>query len=211
MNCDEIVKIMPDIVSGNLSTTTLAACNEHIVLCLDCSDTLRGAEALAVLQKRDGGEASPGLFDRISRALEAAPGKRRARQGFWLGTGFGGAIAASILALALTLGWISPVVDQATATAEFIVALNEPSSMDIAIETDRALAGASISILLSGGVELDGYGSRRELTWTTDLDAGINRLSLPVLAIDPAGGQMVVRLSHPDSEQMFVVQLKIEG
>lgn len=210
MNCENIADIMPDIASGDLSTTKLADCRLHIEHCPDCRKALRGAEALAVLKNRDTGEASAGLFERILRALEAAPGKDRVRQGFWLGTGFGGAVAASILAVALTVGWISMPVEQAAHGAEFIVVLNEPRNIDIAIETDRPLAGARISILLSGGVEIVGYGERRELSWTTDLDAGINRLRLPVLAINEAGGQMVVRLSHPDSEQMFVVQLKIE-
>lgn len=95
--------------------------------------------------------------------------------------------------------------------AEFVVTLGEPRNMDIAIETGMPLDGASISVLLSGGVELDGYDDRRELTWTTDLEAGINRLSLPVVAIDPAGGKMVVRLDHPDSEQVFVVRLKTKA
>ena len=210
MNCEKIADIMPDIASGNLSSTLLADCRQHIAHCRECREALRGAEALAVLKNRDTGGVPAGLFDKISAGLETGPGRGRMRQGFWLGTGFGGAVAASILALALIFGWVSPPVEQTPDAAEFIVALNEPRNMDIAIETDRPLEGASISILLSGGVELVGYGDRRELRWTTDLDAGINRMSLPILAIDPAGGQMVVRLSHPDSEQMFVVQLKTE-
>jgi hypothetical protein len=92
--------------------------------------------------------------------------------------------------------------------AEFVVAVREPRNMEIAIETDRPLYGASISIILTGGVELDGYGSQRELNWTADLDAGINRLSLPVVASKSSGGQIVVRMSHPESERVFVVQLK---
>ena len=32
-----------------------------------------------------------------------------------------------------------------------------------------------------------------------------------LVAIGDAGGQMVVRLDHPDSEQLFVVQLRADG
>ncbi len=39
----------------------------------------------------------------------------------------------------------------------------------------------------------------------------MNQLTLPVRAIGERGGQMVVRLSHPDSEQIFVVQLKLDS
>ncbi len=210
MNCKTVAENMPGIVSGELNSTMLADCEQHIRHCENCRDALRGAESLALLKERPTAPAPEGLFERMASSLDW-PAAAPRRHGFWMGTGFGGAVAASLLALAVALGWIGPAVEEDGAVADFVVALGEPRSMDIAIETDRALAGANISIVLSGGIELDGYGHRRELSWTTDLEAGVNRLSLPVRAIDPAGGQMVVRLDHPDSEQIFVVRLNTEA
>lgn len=211
MSCSLVVENMPGIVSGELAPALLAKCDRHIMQCSDCRDALRGARSLALLRGREVGELSSALFDRtVSKGLAVSSGPAR-YGGFWIGTGFGGAIAASILALSLALGWIDPAADLEPAAAQFTVALDEPRNMEIAIETDQALAGANISIMLSDGIELDGYGHRRELNWTTDLQAGVNRLSLPVLAVDPAGGQVVVRLRHPDSEQLFVVRLKTEA
>jgi hypothetical protein len=207
MNCEMVAENMPRIVAGKLPSALLANCEQHIRQCPGCQGALRGTESLTLLTDRDTGVAPAGLFDRIVDEF-VKPHTRPQRQGFWLGTGVGGAIAASLVALALTFGSFGPIADQNPAVAEFTVALSEPRNMDIAIEIDRALADANISILLSGGVELDGYGARRELSWTVDLEAGVNRLSLPILAVDSTGGQMVVRLDHPDSEQMFVVQLK---
>ena len=103
------------------------------------------------------------------------------------------------------------VREPADAVPEFVVSLDEPRRMDLAFETDRVLEGAQITILLTGSVEIDGYGLRRELSWTEDLEAGVNRLSLPVLANGFDGGQVVVRLSHPHSEQVFVVRLPVES
>ena len=60
-------------------------------------------------------------------------------------------------------------------------------------------------------MEIDGAGGRREFNWTEDLDAGINKLSLPVLASGEGGGQMLVRLTHPDSEQIFVIDLRTDS
>jgi hypothetical protein len=174
------------------------------------ADARRGAEALASLKDRNTGEVPAGLFDAILSRVGPTAEPRLTGQRFWLGAGFGGAIAASLFAAALTFGWIGTPVADAPELAEFVVSLSEPRNMDIAIETDRALQGAKISIMLSGGIALDGYGDRREVTWTSDLSAGVNRLSLPVIANDQVGGQMVVRLSHPESEQVFVVQLKTD-
>lgn len=211
MNCNITVEHMSDIVAGTLGPRLLASCEKHLKDCSECQDALRAAESLALLRNRDVGAAPPGLFDRLIDDTVQDEIRPRPRSGFWLGTGFGGAVAASLLMLAFALGWIGPVADEDPGIAQFAVSVSEPRSMEIAIETEQALVGANISILLSGNVAIDGYGDRRELSWTADLKAGVNRLSLPVMAIDSTGGQVVVRLDHPDSEQVFVVQLKADA
>ena len=128
-----------------------------------------------------------------------------------MGAAVGGAIAASLLAVVLMLGVFEMPAEQPQSVAKFSISVDEPRLMHVAIEADRALPGAEISILLTGNVEIEGYGNRRELNWTDDLDAGINKLSLPLVASGEGGGQMVVRLSHPDSEQLFVIDLPLDS
>lgn len=211
MNCETIAEKISLIVAGRLSATELADCKQHIDACADCSDVLRGTEALWLLGRHNPGPAPAGLLEKIVTGLDRRQPRKLAGQGFWLGAGFGGIVAASLVALALSLGWMGPRVTPVAASPEFYVSVGEARTMDIAIDTDRALADANISILLSGGVELDGYDGRRELTWKTDLKPGTNRLSLPIRALDASGGRLVVRLSHPDSEQVFVVDLKTQA
>jgi hypothetical protein len=212
MNCEHMTDTITGLIAGTLSPAQLAECGRHLAGCQACNDALRGAGALALLKARlkarDTGEVPPGLFDRVLAGLEEAPASRRTGQRFWLGTAFGGAIAASLFAAAFVLGWVATPATHAPDLAQFQVALGERRNMDLAIETDRPLQGANISILLAGSVALDGYGSRRELNWTSDLKAGVNKLSLPVVALGHDGGQVIVRLSHPQSEQIFVVSLK---
>jgi hypothetical protein len=216
MNCEQMADTITGLIAGTLSPAQLADCGRHLAGCQACDDALRGAGALALLkarlQARETGDVPPGLFDQILAGLEEAPESAQSSRRFWWGTAFGGAIAAAFFAAALVLGWVAlPTTfppDSAAGIAEFQVALGERRNMDLAIETDRVLEGARISILLAGSVELDGFGSRRELTWTSDLKAGINKLSLPVVALGQGGGQIIVRLSHPHSEQVFVVNLK---
>lgn len=216
MNCEQMTDMITGMIAGTLSPAQLAEGGRHLAGCQACDDALRGAGALALLKARlkagDTGAAPPGLFDKIVAGLGEEPESNQSGRRFWLGTAFGGAIAAAFFAAALVLGWVAfPTIfspDNAADIAEFRVALGERRNMDLAIETDRVLEGARISILLAGSVELDGFGSRRELTWTSDLKAGVNKLSLPVVAIGQGGGQVIVRLSHPHTEQVFVVSLK---
>ena len=207
MTCEFVSENIGAIVSGDLGASVRADCDRHIATCADCADALRGAEALAALSARKVESAPEGLLSDLLDESLGVPAAPRRTSGFWLGAGFGGAIAASILVAALAMGWIAPAVETDSGAAQFTVALREPRNVEVAIETDRVLANASISIVVSGGVAIEGYGDRRQLSWTTDLEAGVNRLSIPITAINELGGQMVVRLDHPESEQQFLVNL----
>lgn len=211
MNCTDMAERIPALASDLLTGGEREACLAHVATCETCADALRGAEAMQFLRRRDAGAAPPGLFqhvlDDVSGARDGDVGGRR----FWLGTAVGGAIAASLLAVVMMLGVLVRPVDLAPQVAEFYVSAEEPRIMHVAIETKRPLPGAEISVMLSGEVEIDGAGGRREFNWTEDLDAGVNDLSLPLVASGLGGGQMLVRLRHPDSEQIFVIDLPIDG
>ncbi len=174
-------------------------------------DARRGAEALMELRRREIDGPSDALFNRVVTTATSNSKDRTSNQRFWLGTAFGGAVAASLFAIAFFFGWADSEQNPTESTAEFVVALGEPRAMNLAFETDRQLDGATISILLSGNIEIEGYGIQRELTWSENLDAGVNRLTLPVLASGIGGGQMVVRMTHPLSEQVFIINLPTES
>lgn len=207
MNCEYVLDNLSAVVSGELRETELVECKRHIAGCENCRDALHGTEALYLLKSCDTVETPAGLFDAMVADVTATQSVRGSRRSFWLGTGVGGAVAASLLAIVVTLGWLAPSSTPVDDVAEFTVSTSEPRNLDVAIETDRPLDGATISIVLAGDVQLDGYGGTRELSWTTDLDAGVNRLRLPVRANSESGGRMFVRLDHPDSRQSFVVRL----
>jgi hypothetical protein len=211
MNCEIVSTNIQAIATQSLADELFAANMKHIETCPDCRAALRGAEALVELSRRDIERPSEELFDQIIKSATSRSGHEIDNRRFWAGAGFGGIIAASIFAMALVFGWTDGFRAAVPEAAEFIVALNEPRQMNLAFETDRRLDGATISILLSGDVAIDGYGLQRELTWTENLDAGVNRLSLPVIANGINGGQMIVTMTHPLSEQVFVIDLLAES
>lgn len=210
MSCDAYKDDIGLLASGDLDADSQRRLLVHIDGCDACRMAMRGAEALVELASRETPRPRAGLFDEIVDRTVAAPPVERTH--FWRGAGFG-ALAASILAAALLFTWPDSRNghDIAVDAPQFVVSLEEARPMSLAFETDRALTGATITILLSGDVEIDGYGPQRELSWAEDLDAGVNRLSLPLIANGLGGGQMVVRLEHPDSSQMFVVQLPVDS
>ncbi len=208
MNCEAASARIRALASGELAAEERAAAMVHIEHCAECRSALHGAEALNALHARGMAQPPEHFFNTVIETVGRTVGRAPDRSRFWLGAGFG-AVAASIFAIALFLNWggVAPT----SVTEQFLVSLDEPRTMSIAFETDKKLSGATISILLAGDIEIDGYGTRRELSWSENLEAGVNRLSLPIIANGISGGQMVVRLTHPLSEQVFVVQLPVES
>lgn len=206
MKCEFLADKLTMLAAGDLPEDEHRSCMNHIATCEDCSDAFQGVIAMHTMRSLPAESAPAGMFERVmSRTVE----QHETGQRFWLGAGFGGAIAASLLAVAFALGMLT--IPEKPEVAEFYVSMDESRPMHVAIEADRPLQDAKISILLSGDVRIDGFGDRRELSWTDDLDAGVNKLTLPLVAIGADGGQMIVRLDHPDSEQLFVVQLRTDG
>ena len=208
MKCESVVEQIKALAEGSLQGDERSACMNHIAVCEDCADALRGVRAMLVVRDQATAPGSDRVFNRVMSKTSYDPHQQASRRGFWLGAGFSGAIAASLLAVAFALGVLTNPAPQTPIAAEFYVSALEVRPMNIAIEADRPLQDAKISILLSGDVEVDGYMDQHELSWVDDLEPGVNQLTLPIRAIGERGGQMVVRLSHPDSEQIFVVQLK---
>jgi len=206
MKCEFVADKIPMLAAGELPEEERRSCMNHVATCEDCADALQGATAMRTMRLQTSATAPAGMFERVMRRTAE---QQESGQRFWLGAGFGGAIAASLLAVAFALGMLT--VPEQPDVAEFYVSMEKSRPMHVAIEADRPLEGAKISILLSGDVQIDGFGDRRELSWTDSLDAGVNTLTLPLIAIGENGGQMVVRLDHPDSQQLFVVQLRTDG
>ena len=211
MKCQDIENKYVNIVSGKLNPAELDACRQHIEQCVACDELIYGAAGLASLKQRDAGVMPPNLFKTVSARLERRGDRDAGGHRFWTGTAFGGAVVASVFALALTAGWIQMPAGAPDPAQEFTVAMSEARDLNVAIETQQALANATITVVLNGGVELAGYSGQRELSWEADLVAGVNRLTLPVKATDFAGGQVIVQLTHPDSEQVLVVGVKADA
>jgi hypothetical protein len=212
MNCEDIIDITFSGESGVIDDAERDSMAEHVRHCQSCQDALRGVESMRLLKYRAVDDPDAALFARLMGDVRRRAAQRRKQdRGFWLGAGVGGAVAAAVFAAVVTLGPLQGPKTVAATTAEFLVSTTEPRDLNIAIDANTDLTGATVSITFYGGVELAGYARQRHLSWITDLDAGINKLSLPILALDQDGGQVIVQLDHPLSHQEFLVQLRNEG
>ncbi len=154
-------------------------------------------------------EATAGFFDQaLVRAANEGTRRQRNR---WIVTGFGSAIAAGIvLAFVSGLFFDAPIVPQIdSAIPGVTMALAEPHTVNLVFSSARALNAATLTVSLPDGVELAGFPGQREITWETNLSVGKNLLPLTLIALTPAGGEILARLQHDDRDRTFRLRVQI--
>ncbi len=210
MNCEDIIErlIRVDQSDDELEQRKLAA---HLETCESCQDAWRGAIALRMVKNRPAQRPADGLFEAVVSYATRQPGRATGKSQFWLGAAAGGLLAAGVAFAILAFGIFTVPPDSGTATAAVTMALGEQQEVSIAIDAERDLPNTTVNVVLYGGFEIVGFGAQRELTWSTDLEKGVNKLTLPLSAVEAASGQVLVRLEHEGTHREFRIELNITG
>ena len=181
---------------------------QHVAVCEPCRHASRAMAALAAERGLTAPRLAEGSFERALRRAVQSPSRVASNgRGFWLGTAVGAALAASI-AVAVTVWWQQPGAPAASANPQVRLALNEVRPVNVSLDSPESLQGAEIHIVLTGAIGLDGFAEQRELRWVTDLDRGVNQLTLPIVALGPNGGQVMVEVQYGDKRRAFVVDVQ---
>jgi hypothetical protein len=207
MKCEDATMVLQRSGSGAEFERRAAA--EHLLGCEDCRDAVRALNALRVERETLMQVPPDQAYERAiaaatSNVMGARPLPRRAS--FWLGMGVGAALAAGIAVAVVVL---PPETMLAPAGAPAVqLALNEARDVSVAVSSPEPLVNAEIRIALSGEIGLKGFAEQRELHWTTDLDRGVNQLTLPIVALGARGGQVLVEVQHGDKRRAFIVDIR---
>lgn len=154
-------------------------------------------------------EATAGFYDQA--LVRAAHQGSRHQRNRWLMTGFGSAVAAGIvLAFVSGVFFETPDVPPLDPNIPGVtMALAEPQTVNLVFSSTEALDGATLTVSLPDGVELDGFPGQREISWTTNLSVGKNLLPLKLIALTPAGGVVLARLEHDHRDRTFRLRVQI--
>jgi anti-sigma factor RsiW len=209
MNCREFQDQLDEYLEGALASTAHEAASAHLRDCARCQQRLaRHHERRAALRSLAVPAPRAGFFE---HALRQARRPAHARAVLWTRLA-GGAVAAG---LALWIGFgLLPGTGPASGTralSTVTIALHEVSTVQLAFNAEQALSGATLSIRLPAGVEIQGFPGEREVRWKTDLARGVNLLSLPLRAIAAAEGPLQARIEHGDRSTEIRVLLLVKG
>ena len=86
--------------------------------------------------------------------------------------------------------------------------LTKTSEVTLALSANEAITGASLTLDLPDGVELQGYPEQRQLRWVTSLEKGENRLRLPLVASYPPRGDLILKIQHGDKERTLRIGVR---
>jgi hypothetical protein len=205
MRCEDAIG---EISTGRPGAGDFEAAMTHATECGDCRAALRAVQALRPLRDELPPLPSDLAMERaIDKALSSRP-VQRYRRGFWNGLAAGAALAATLAAVAIGV-WLQPRGgDIPRDLPEVRLALNQARAVTVTLESPEPLANAEVRVELRGAVALEGYVGQRELRWMTDLDRGINQLTLPVVALDAGGGQVLVEVTHGDKRRTFILDVR---
>ena len=146
-----------------------------------------------------------GFYDRaIARAVNEGHSRQRRH---WVMSGFGGAVAAA-MALWIVSGVFMNTPEMREASVPSVtMALEVPQTLNLAFSSATALEGATMTVILPEGVEVDGFAGQREITWMTSLKEGRNILPLTLIATAPVSGELLATLQHEDDDKTFRLQV----
>ena len=165
-------------------------------------------ELVELLRQLPAPEAAPGYYDQaIARA--AYTGTRRQRRR-WLMTGFSAAVAATA-ALWVVAGLLfgPPELPRDEAIPGVTMTLEKPRTVNFVFASASALDSAMLTVSLPDGIELEGFPGQREITWETSLREGRNLLPLTLVALTPAGGELLATLEHENRDRTFRLRIRI--
>ena len=166
-------------------------------------------EVQALLRALPVPEAEPGFYEQaLARATLQGTRQQRNR---WVMTGFGGAVAAG-LAVWLIGGLLltePQLPDAGSNIPQVTMALAAPRTVNLVFSATEAMPDATLTVSLPAGIELAGFPGQSEIRWETSLSEGRNLLPLKLIALTPAGGELLARLEHQDRNREFRLRVDV--
>ena len=207
MRCEDIVDLLDEHADTALTSAQREDVDAHLATCADCSSAWRTAAMLRRHRALPTPVPSAALLTRIAAIRQPTGVKKRVSP--WA-SAVGGALAAGIALVAFD--YYRAGVDEGVRTVPSLtMSLNETRDVSVSIDSPQAFMDVEVRVLLAGGIELEGLRGRRELKWKTDLEPGINRLTLPIVASDSSGGRILIAVGHGDRRRAFVIQIDVGG
>ena len=216
MHCEDVHTLLPELARDELNPAADARLREHLTQCRSCAVMAQREAGLLVSLKALPIAAMPEGF--AARALRQAviAGEAQERQTRQRPTRqrlqvF--AAAASLLlvcGLAFMLGRGSnPLNSGANQQVAVNVPLGITQMVALKIDAPHAFDEVKFEVSLPQNVALADQPELRQFAWSGQLQAGLNVLSLPLVGVVPADGQLIATVKYGKTTRSLSVPLSV--
>lgn len=206
MSCDHIQAYCEAYFDGELTEIQQLDIDNHLSSCDVCRNVYAAENKLhETLRALPVPPASPGF---TQRALQQARSRHTRPRLRWYAYGFGSAVTAALVVVFLATAHFSPVSHQDR--QEIVVDLNRPHTVSLVFNAPDDIDDVTLSMQLPVNFELANYPGQRVFEWQTRLKKGRNVLTIPVVALRDAKGELVAGLTHGDKVKTFRILLSTQ-
>lgn len=205
MNCTDTKTLFDDLLGGDLALPQMEAVQRHLTACATCREALDREQTFRAALKAV--KVVPSSTGFAARALANARRKSTAPRRRAFAAGFGSAVAA-VLVVWLGVAVFQHGVARNGAIPTITLALAQPQMVRIVFTAPRDFPDATLTILLPSHTELKGYPGRQEVVWRSSLYKGRNLLTLPLVADQAPGGNLIAKIHYGTETKTFRLQLK---
>lgn len=210
-DCKHTIALLNDYLDAVLPDELAAQVGSHCHGCAGCAAELAALRQQAgIIRSLPIPEVPEGLAARVIDGAVAAAEHRAdvpAHQAYpqrRLVAGF--AMAAMLSALVVWLGFI----DTGTQVEDPLMFMvdNDVRNVTVAIDAGEGLDDVSMHVEISDNLEVQGFGSRRSISWNTRLEPGVNVISLPVIGIAQGDGVITTRIQSKGKQKVMHIKTR---
>ncbi|RZO85443.1 MAG: hypothetical protein EVA65_06165 [Oceanococcus sp.] len=205
MRCQDVRNLLPELVRGDLNPAAEAMLQGHIEDCRACTGALAREQQLQTSLKAI--PVPPMRSDFAARALREAsvadrPALRRVLDHPL-------ALAASIVMVCSVAFMLGRGLTPASKLDVVSLPLGQTQMVALKIDAPQAFDHVEFEVALPSNVVLEGQPELREFAWSGQLRAGVNVLSLPLVGVDAAGGQLIATVTYGNTRKSLRIPLSV--
>jgi hypothetical protein len=197
-----------------LAPDEVLSLQRHLASCSRCKAYDRQMQAVVTCLKGLSAPAGDDLkSERVEQLLEQAYYRyrtaARGRQAL-VATLLAGFIGGALFWAAVSQVSVESSYPVISHTQTIFLPAEGVKNISLAIDSDRAVSAVTFTIELPAGVELDGYPGQNHLSWQGTLQAGLNRLTLPLITRDQLReGVLKARIEYDGGGQELNLPLRL--
>lgn len=205
MNCKTVIANIDNYLDGYLDNSAQESFRNHLEQCPACRmQIVRAQNLLGSLKTLPVPQMSPEFQTRVWSQVKQKSYSQKARYSAWVAVA-----AVFILFIGIGVDYQNSWFVNQSQKNVVEIEIDNTRDIRLVFNSKESLKNVTFSLELPDGVELAGFGNKREIMWQGELEKGKNLLVLPIIARSPKGGVLIAHVNHTNESRQFKLHLNV--